>query len=324
MSQYKRKLKKGDKWYYKFSFQSKTYFSSCMYFTKQQAKKAEINRYLKVQYEALNVNATTDIYLSELIEKRLKVLSSTRSKKYLRQNQDHFREFQSYFGNVLISKISKASIIDFLVEKSNLMKAKNKTNHTVNSKLRTLKALINFGIDNLELNIQNPCRGIKRFPIDKHLKYIPSDEEINNVKILCDDGQKLLIDFVTETGARINEALNLTSEDIYQDFLVLFTRKSYNSNRIPRKVPIPNCFIGKTFQLGTKPFGRWTDTPKFIDKIIRSLMKENPNVRLWGWHSLRHRYASKLSKEGRPLFEIMSLLGHNNLSTTQQYLQFLS
>jgi site-specific recombinase XerD len=43
----------------------------------------------------------------------------------------------------------------------------------------------------------------------------------------------------------------------------------------------------------------------------------------WTWHNLRHKYASELCRKGVPLFEIMNLLGHSNLKTTQNYLQLL-
>ncbi|MHB9013153.1 MAG: site-specific integrase [Ignavibacteriaceae bacterium] len=72
-------------------------------------------------------------------------------------------------------------------------------------------------------------------------------------------------------------------------------------------------------QKNSRVFPEWNETPKFLDKALRS-----QNKKVWGWHSLRHRYASILSKQNRPIFELMSLLGHSNISTTQKYLQFLS
>ncbi|MCE5249412.1 site-specific integrase [bacterium] len=83
---------------------------------------------------------------------------------------------------------------------------------------------------------------------------------------------------------------------------------------MPRKVPFDTGLFGRF-----KPFHqRWTAHPRFLEKYVRKLKQKN-----WGWHNLRHRFASKLSKEGRPLYEIMALLGHSNLSTTQRYLQLL-
>ena len=47
--------------------------------------------------------------------------------------------------------------------------------------------------------------------------------------------------------------------------------------------------------------------------------------RNWNWHNLRHRRASIWhNKEKRPLYEVMVLLGHSNIKTTQGYLQLIS
>jgi len=75
---------------------------------------------------------------------------------------------------------------------------------------------------------------------------------------------------------------------------------------------------GKVFKPNERVFSRWVDKPHFLKRKVKKLKGQ-----MWGWHSLRHRYASLLSKEGKPLFEIMKLLGHSNLSTTQIYLQLL-
>ncbi|HDY87954.1 MAG TPA: site-specific integrase [bacterium] len=81
---------------------------------------------------------------------------------------------------------------------------------------------------------------------------------------------------------------------------------------MPRKVPRPE------YLTDFKGFTRWGEHPRFLEKYVKKSGQES-----WNWHNLRHRFASKLSKEGRPLFEIMALLGHSNLSTTQNYLQLL-
>jgi len=82
---------------------------------------------------------------------------------------------------------------------------------------------------------------------------------------------------------------------------------------MPRKV-----YLDTSFLKGFKGFKRWDNHPRFLEKKIKKLRQET-----WNWHNLRHRYASMLSKEGRPLFEIMALLGHSNMETTQNYLQLL-
>lgn len=121
-----------------------------------------------------------------------------------------------------------------------------------------------------------------------------------------------------DTGARLSEALNLRGRDVTNVEVTLYTRKSLNSNLVPRQVPKPICLGAQTFPTDEKIFGNWKEKPKFLERKLKAL-----KLQPWGFHNLRHRYASKLSAEGKPLYEIMSLLGHSNLSTTQKYLQLL-
>jgi integrase len=196
--------------------------------------------------------------------------------------------------------------------------AKSLDNYTVNAMINDYKALFNYIIDKHDLNIKNPCKGINKYPIKKKFKHIPTDKDIEAVRNLCDEGQVQLIDFVKNTGCRISEALRVTGNDMLETDIVLYTKKSRNSDLVPRKVPRPECIKDIKIESDKRLFNRWSDAPRFLEDKVRELKQRN-----WNWHNLRHRFASKLSKEGKPLFEIMSLLGHSNLKTTQNYLQLL-
>lgn len=177
---------------------------------------------------------------------------------------------------------------------------------------RCFKALFNFSSE------YNPCKKIEFYPIDKKVKFIPSNEMILTVLNNCTAEQQDLINFILETGVRINEVLNLKGQDILNTSVILYTRKSNNSNSVPRKVPKPEWLDNKMFPADERVFKEWNEYPKFLDRKVRQLKQHR-----WGYHSLRHRRASLWSKEGKPLFEIMSLLGHSSLETTQIYLQLL-
>lgn len=323
MSQYFRKLSKGIRWYYKFDFGGKTYFSKCIFLSKAEAKRAEADKYKELDEKRRFPDLKDDLRLSELIDYRLKEIKTKKSQKYYKSNKKYLEDLLADLGDVWISDITRADINAFLINTAQTLHFKNKGNYTPNAMLRVYKALFNFGIENYNLSDSNPCKGIKLMSVDKHLKYIPSDKEIENVKAKCDPEQCFLIDFVRDTGARINEALRFTGKDILENDIVLYTRKSKNSNLTPRKVNKPDCLNGKSFDNDYKIFSRWSDVPKFLDKKLRALREKDATVKSWGWHNLRHRYASKLSKEGVPIFELMSKLGHSNLETTQGYLQLL-
>ncbi len=193
---------------------------------------------------------------------------------------------------------------------------KNKLgNSRPNQLLKVAKASFSYANKRLGLELKNPCTGIEKLPEDDRVKFIPTEEMILAVKAKCNQVQQELIDFCYQTGARINEAVALGYEDVHEDHVVLYTRKSRNSNRVPRFVPRPKFL--KPGGEGSV-FKAWDAYPRFLEKKIRLL--EQPT---WNWHGLRHRRASIWANEGKPLFQLQMLLGHTQISTTQRYLHSL-
>lgn len=316
MPQYQRKTSKGLRWWYKFSYQRKTYHSKAIYLSKNEAKRAEIRHYEQLEREAKKPSHKPVVSLRQAIEERLDYVEVKKSKKYYDDNKRYLSILLKEFDDVSIDTIEKSRITSLLLDISKDLQARGKDNYTVNAMLRCYKALFNFTIDNHELDIKNPCMKIELFSIDRKLKYIPPDREIEAVLEICDQGQQQLIEFVKETGCRISEALNVYGRDIEEGTVVLYTRKSRNSDLVPRRVPLSITF--ERVKPDERIFARWNEYPKFLEKKIKQL-----GFKEWSWHNLRHRRASLWSKEGKPIFEIMSLLGHSNMTTTQKYLQLL-
>lgn len=324
MAQYFRRLSKGEKWFYKFSYNGEVHRSKCIYSTKLEAKRAEATKFKELDEKHRFPELKEDMKLKDLIDARLAELQTKKSQSYHKDNKIYFDDLFEYIGNVWVGDITRADINKLLLSVADRFKLIGRSNYTPNAMLRCYKALFNYGIENFNLKDFNPCKGIKFMSIDKKLKYIPTDKEIEILKAKCDLEQQLLIDFIIQTGARAGECLRFKGKDILSDAVVLYTRKSKNSNLTPRKVDFPGCLKGKKYKPEQLVFGRWSKLPKFLDHTLRSMKLTSPTIKLWGFHNLRHRYASRLSKAGVPLFEIMSKLGHSNLSTTQLYLQLLS
>lgn len=314
---YKKLLSKGERWFFKFDFHGITHFSKAIYLSKAEAKKAEAIEFNKADLKLRNPQSSEDITLLQAINERLDYVLTTKSKKYYLDNKRYLRALYG-LKDVLLRDISKNDIIEHLLEVSSELQKQEKDNYKTNAMLRAFKALFNHAISGHDLNMKNPCNGIKFFPVIRRLKYIPPDKDIQAIMDICTDEQKRLLQFLMETGCRINEALKLTGSDIIEEFIVLTTRKSKNSDLVPRKLLLPECLIGLSYLPDQKIFAMWDEQPKFLERKQKKL-----GQRSWGFHSLRHRKASLWSKEGKPLYELMVLLGHKNLSTTQKYLQLL-
>lgn len=158
--------------------------------------------------------------------------------------------------------------------------------------------------------MKNPCLHVEFYSIDTKLKYIPTDQEMIELAARLTMNQKLLFDFVDQTGCRIMEAIRLQHSDISGTLVTLYTRKAKNSNLTPRRIPIPDCLAGLSGEGAV--FKDWNGYPRFLE-----------GKATWNWHNLRHRRASIWANSGMATFEIMTRLGHANLQTTMRYLQLL-
>jgi hypothetical protein len=93
MPQYSRKLAKGIRWYYKFTYEGETYFSKTIFKSQLEAKRAENQRFKEVEKDAKSTGIV-DIDLLELINQRLDYVQAAKSEKY-------YQETKYYLGMLL-------------------------------------------------------------------------------------------------------------------------------------------------------------------------------------------------------------------------------
>jgi integrase len=315
MPTYKRKLSKGERWWYKFVYQGQTIFSQAIYPTKKEATMAEAERLRQAEEDYRNPKK--DIRLLDLCNDRLDYIKIKKSKDYYKENARYFRKFIEEIGNdTSVIGITRKQINALFMKEANRLKKAGKSNHKLNAMIRCLKALFNYGIRYHDLNMKNPVAYIELYPLEVSLKYIPSDETIELVRDKLSDGQRILFDFVDQTACRVMEAVNLKWSDKDNGLITVYTRKSKNSNLTPRRLPLPECLKDITGK--GKVFKDWNAYPRFLEETLKAL-----GLKPFGWHNLRHRRASMWARDGMTTFEIMARLGHNNLGTTMRYLQLL-
>jgi integrase len=319
---YTRELKKGVRWRYVGSYLGTPYASKAIYLTKKEALAAERRKLQDLDEQARNPG---DIRLSELFGHRLESLELNRNREYFEDNRRLLKQALAAWGDVKASEVTKRMAADLIMAETRRAKRLNLGNSRPNQLLKVLKASFNYANRVLGLEIRNPFAGLTRLPEDATAKFLPTELMIEAVQVRCNAKQRLLIDFADQTAARISECLNLRYEDISSDTLTLYTRKSRNSDRRPRIIPKPPCLAPllanldlsslRRTNLSDRVFDSWTAYPRFLEEIVTELKQPK-----WNWHSLRRRRASIWAHQGKTLLEIMSLLGHTRLDTTQRYL----
>jgi len=303
---YRRKLKKGDRWWYKFDYQGITCSSKAKYLTRQAARKAEAENLTHLEKSQPQIKMT----FLDLCNLRLDLIK-TKSDYYYRDHKLVLRSLIKKWGHLDVSQVEKKMVVSHFTEMSNELSKRGKDNYLVNKSIRILKAMFYWAIDDIEIMDKNPAK-IKLFSIKRKLKYIPPDTDIEIVLGKCNEEQKKLINFVVDTGARISEALRVVDTDFKSENVVLWTRKNKRGDLIPRYVPYKPDFSLKE----GKVFDNWNGYPRFLEMACKSA-----KIKLFGWHALRHRFASKLANDGVPLIQIRDLLGHQDITTTNIYLQ---
>jgi integrase len=177
------------------------------------------------------------------------------------------------------------------------------------------------------------------------VKYIPTPYNTWYVKeFYLTDKQRELVEFVEETGCRIEEALRFTVEDIdnQRDQIILRTRTTRHSDLTPRRIPKPKCLAMIELPAKGRVFKSWSVYPIFLEVAVRQVLADHEEARKaislateswdglegtqmhpWCFHNLRHKAASEWADSGTPLIQIMNRLGHSNIGTTQLYLRAL-
>lgn len=183
MPVYIRKLTKGLLWFYKFKLNKTLFRSKAIYSTKQEAKEAEVEAYQEAMHRQKHPNQSQEIKLLQAINERLDYVKARKSKSYYNDNRRYLRMLLDKVGDIPLTEITKNDIEKLLSETSEKRGIDRRGNYTVNAMIRTFKALFNFSGE------YNPLHKIEFYPVDKKIKFIPSDKMIGAVLCQCSPEQ---------------------------------------------------------------------------------------------------------------------------------------
>ncbi len=233
--------------------------------------------------------------------------------------------------NRVCSEVSSDDIQRFV------LKRRKVSNYAANKEIRYLRSLFNFGIKKNWIKA-NPTKGIEFLPVEKRVKYIPSQEDIDKVIIAATPDVQDYLWTIRDTLGRMSEINRLTWEDV--DFkqltVTLYTRKKRDGNLTPRKIPmtlrlhnilkrrhanrkksIPWVFWHEftSSKTGEKQVGPFTERKRIMRTLCRYA-----GVRYFRFHAFRHASASVMDSKNVPIGAIQRILGHENRATTEIYL----
>ena len=118
------------------------------------------------------------------------------------------------------------------------------------------------------------------------------------------------------TGARRNEALNMTWDDVdMKNGRITFRQTKSGKNRLVPFNGILTDVFRRMERTGEKPF---PFLPDFVTKTFKKVVRES-GVKDLSVHSLRHTFASHMVMAGVDIKTVSELLGHSSVRVTETY-----
>jgi integrase len=326
---------KGKGWRYDFTLEG-TRHTKGWFETKREARQAEANR----REEILNPSEAmpaqieetlTDMAFLDLINLRLDYVKAYNSENHYKQYFYLARGWVKRWPDLSCSDISKEMVQDHLLNRRKV------SAYTANQDLKYLRAAMNWGLENRYIRT-DPTKGVKFFPVEKKIKYVPGNGDIDKVIAKADLETRDYLWTLRETMARVSEINRLLWKDVNlaHRHIILYTRKKRGGHLTPRKVPMtkklfevlkarfercdpekPWVFWHRYWSRKKECFciGPYRDRKKFMKKLC-----EKAGVRYFRFHPIRHAGASIMDGNNVPIGAIQRILGHENRKTTELYL----
>ena len=242
------------------------------------------------------------------------------------------KTIKEVFSNKDINSITKEDITKFV----KTLIDKDYSVSTIRMNIAVIRASFNYAIKEKNLQIFNPCTGVKLPKLDNARERYLSINEINllkdTVKQTNDKSLYIFLELLLQTGARKFSILTLTKKDFNLEHKEV-TIKNHKTNTtykgfLQDDIIEPLKEYLKQFNLNEHIFTFSDDMMyslvghkllNILDRLFNVGLASNDRKNKIVIHSLRHSMASHLAINGTPIFTIQKLLNHSDITQTMRY-----
>ena len=245
----------------------------------------------------------------------------------------YYRDLAAFFEYVKkpYKKIEKKDITNYIMYIS-----KDKNSKTVNRHIVSIRNYFKY-LSRNGLISKNPCDDIVGLKMPKTVPHVLNEDEINKLlDIKCENAldyrNKAMLELMYSSGLRVSELLSLEVNDI--DFEMNAVR-CFGKGSKERIVPLDdiatialknyiNVYRNTLLKnkssnlLFLNAHGNNLSRQGFF-KILKEIALEKGINKELSPHTIRHSFATHLINHGADLRSVQTLLGHENIKTTQIY-----
>ncbi len=188
-----------------------------------------------------------------------------------------------------------------------------------NKDMVCLKAMFNKLIELDEWRFPNPIDKVKRLKAPATELTFLRDEQIERLfkfikKARHADQMRMIFKICLATGARINEAIELHGEYVYDNKITFVHTKSKQNRTLPISQELYDEInptkSGRLFTIS------YLSTQQWINKALPELPRGQAT------HVLRHTFATAFMRNGGNILDLKAALGHSSIEQTMIYAHF--
>jgi len=269
----------------------------------------------------LGKGRTPRIRISEFLDRYIEDYMKLQMPRSWQVEMSRIKRLRAAFGDRRIDQITTSEIDMFLAE----LRRSGSSPGSVNRYRSRLSNMMNRAIA-WGYRENNPVKMIGRLKEEKLPDRYLLPDEFQALLGACEGDLRAMVHLAAVTGMRRGELLTLRWEDIDlgRGYLVVQAANSKTSegrtiplNGEAREVlrSLDSSSSESVFQFKYFPRKRWVEA---IQKLGWH-QTNNPRLKNWRFHDLRHACASWLVMADVPLSKVAKILGHKELKTTQRY-----
>ena len=196
---------------------------------------------------------------------------------------------------------------------------------TIGNEIRCMRSFFTF-LENEELINKNPCRSIGPIKTEKVKKKAFSEMDVEKIRSACRTAREsAIVEILLSTGCRVSELVGIERNDVLGESLIVHGKGKKDRTvylNAKSQMAINNYLKERTdnsIYLFTKYKKDERANAGQIEKIVRDI-GERAGVQKCHPHRFRRTCATFALRRGMPVEQVSKMLGHEELTTTQIYL----